>query len=230
MRQRALFTEQARHDKQKREERQDKNDRAIDAASEAASIVLATTKQLATFNQTLDTYDTATVEALMRNERELAEVQARIDAMLVEAHVMEDGRRVFKTEDGTQVFDEHGKEVTNLIDPMEIPDTNPTWESYHSSRAEEHFILDARRDILDYQQRLDEARDRAASGELTQDELEQLEASLAEDMPEQVRAALPSNHPLAQTGPQADTTITPTQDASAFLDTIAKPTLSTPGM
>lgn len=62
------------------------------------------------FTVTLDTYDHAIVIALMENQEALDSVNDQIDRLLDRAHVMADGRRVFKAEDGTQVFDEFGQE------------------------------------------------------------------------------------------------------------------------
>ena len=56
------------------------------------------------FSIKLDTYETATVEALIANEKAMELVQARLDDLLDRAHVVEDGRRVFKTRDGEHRF------------------------------------------------------------------------------------------------------------------------------
>ncbi|MCE8006407.1 hypothetical protein [Aestuariivita sp.] len=128
----------------------------------------------------------------------MALVQAEKDALLEQAYVMEDGRRVFRTEDGGQVFDEFGQEVGAMeIDPMMIPDTAPTWETYSVPFNEEIRLQAERTQILEYQQQLDDAREALESGDITKAELEDLQTSLAEDMPDAVRVQLPTDHPTA---------------------------------
>ncbi|MEL6933399.1 MAG: hypothetical protein AAFO17_09940 [Pseudomonadota bacterium] len=80
-----------------------------------------------------------TVEALISNQEALDAVKERIDVILMRAHALEDGRRVFKTEDGTQVFDQFGEEVgPEVIAPEDIDDSAPRWEDF---KAEEDLIL-----------------------------------------------------------------------------------------
>ena len=46
-----------------------------------------------------------------------------------QAYLLPDGRRVFKTEDGSRVFDEHSIEVTDF-DPETIEDWRPRREAF----------------------------------------------------------------------------------------------------
>jgi hypothetical protein len=189
-----------RHDRERKEELDDKTEAAANAMAMAvASSPPATAQQIAAFEADLTTYDAATVDALMANTRELARVRAQMDAMLAQAFVMDDGRRVFKTEDGTQVFDEFGVEVAlDELDPAEIPDSNPRWEEYAPLLTQETELEQEREILLDYQQQLDEAREALVEGEITEAELEELQASLIANMPEAVRERLPDDHPAAQ--------------------------------
>lgn len=62
----------------------------------------------------------------MENQVFLDAVRERLDVVLSRAHVLEDGRRVFKTEDGSQVFDEHGAEVdAEVHDPGVVDSAVP---------------------------------------------------------------------------------------------------------
>jgi len=149
---------------------------------------LVTAGQITTFKARLDTYDTATVEALMNNESQLRDVRERIQTMLLEAHVLPDGRRVFRTRDGKQVFDEHGQEVgpdtlkADAIDPRK-----PVWEDYLLERTEEERLAQERRALQEYQQKLDDARTKVNEGNLTKDDLDQLDKDLDKAMPGAVR-------------------------------------------
>ena len=80
-------------ERQKREQRekQRKEDKLEDDVMDAAqSLMLASAESIADFKLTLDTYDTATVSALMENQRQRELVQEQIDEMLGEAHVLPD--------------------------------------------------------------------------------------------------------------------------------------------
>jgi hypothetical protein len=88
-----------RNERAKTEKERERRENAEFAA--ALKFALATPEQIAAFTVRLDTYDTATVEALLANQEALDAVKARIDDLLLKAHTLPDGRRVFKTEDGT---------------------------------------------------------------------------------------------------------------------------------
>jgi hypothetical protein len=224
-----------RHDRERKEDLDDKAEAAASAVAMAvASSPLATAQQIAEFEVDLTLYDTATVDALMANSRELERVRAQLDAMLAEAFVMDDGRRVFRTEDGTQVFDEFGVEVgADELDPARIPDHHPTWEAFSSTNDTYNTLKQERQALLDYQQQLDEAREALVEGEITEAELEELQARLIAEMPDAVRARLPEDHPAAQveaTVQTVATSVVPTSNGPS-LDGLTgfSPNLPTPG-
>lgn len=180
----------SRQDTARREKAQDRVEDDIVAL--AADVIMATQAQVAAFEANLDTYDEATVTALMENQILLDAVNARIEAMLEQAYVMEDGRRVFRTEDGTQVFDEHGLEVSALeLDPQMIGSGTPTWEAYSAVLEARAGLTAERSEILDYQEQLDAAREQIADGEISEADLEALDADLLDAMPESVRTHVP---------------------------------------
>ena len=128
----------------------------------------------------------------MENQEQLDLVRARLDAMLAQAYVLEDGRRVFRTEDGTQVFDEFGQEVgADEIDPAQIDPSLPTWEAFSADLELEQALQKEREAIIEYQDRLDDAREQIADGEISEAELEELDADLADLMPPSVRQNVP---------------------------------------
>ena len=57
--------------------------------------------------------------------------------------------------------------------------------------------------LIEYQERLDDAREALAEGEIRQSELEELETSLIEEMPDAVRIHLPEDHPAAYVAQEA---------------------------
>jgi len=140
-RQRRWFIK-AKHDHQRREEIADKIEDGV--AALATEVVMATQTQIQTFEVKLDSYDAATVTALMENQELIDAVTDRIADILTRAYVMQDGRRVFKTEDGTQVFDEFGTEVSaDELDRELIGDNRPTYEEYAADV--ERWKLNARK-------------------------------------------------------------------------------------
>ena len=182
-----------------REERDKKREHDVEADQDAlidiVAAVLATDAQIADFTVKLDTYDAATVEALMENEQALERVRDEIRIMLDKAYVLPDGRRVFKTEDGTRIFDEHGEEVTDF-DPDEIEDWRPRYEGYKAIVAEEEALVEERNDLIEYQDLLDDTRERAGQEGLTNDELDELEQRLEANMPDAVKRQLPKESAL----------------------------------
>jgi len=161
---------------------------------EQIEAALATPVQVAIFKAQLDAYDTVTVEALMNNERQFAEIRARIQSMLLEAHVLPDGRRVFRTRDGKQVFDEHGREVSpDTLKADAIDPRRPTWEDLQGARDQEKRVIEERERLDQYQQKLDEARNKVNEGNLTKEELDQLDKELEKSMPKPVREVVQRN-------------------------------------
>ncbi len=186
-------------------------DNTASFANAAAVVVPASQERIATFETDLTLYETATVEALMKNARQMEIVHAQMEALLAQAHVMDDGRRVFRTQDGTQVFDEFGQQVSREeIHPDVIPDSAPFWEEYSPIYSNKNRLSAERQNLLAYQDRLDAARDTIAEGNITEADLDALQTSLANDMPDPIRRLLPTNHPAAQIGAEAGIATPPT--------------------
>lgn len=184
-----------------KEEKDKKEEQEREAEQEAfldtAMVVLATEPEIADFNVRLDTYDAATVEALMKNEEALAKVREEVRIMLDKAYVLPDGRKVFKSEDGTRVFDEHGAEVKN-IDPHEIEDWRPKHEEFQKFAAEGEALEDERKELVQFQEELDEARDDVNDGDLTKAELEEIKKRLEENAPDAVKAKMAKAEPAQE--------------------------------
>lgn len=174
-------------EERERKERRERHENDADDLVNVAATAL-TEAEVALFTAELDTYDEATVIALQENEAALAVVRDRLDELLSQAHVLPDGRRVFMTEDGRQVFDEHGLELdTSVIDPDAISARRPTWEMYQPLLEEEARLRDQQIELLDYQADLDEARERLDAGDITREEFDELRGELRDAMPDAVR-------------------------------------------
>ncbi len=121
-----------------------------------------------------------------------AGAQGETNQGLAPTHVLEDGGRVFGTEDGTQVFDEHGAEVgSNELDPNAIDPTIPTWEAFSEALEKEAALTAQRTEILELQERVDAARECVDRGDISEEELAELDADLLEAMPDAVLQHVP---------------------------------------
>lgn len=195
--------DERRFDQQKLKEESDKKkEREREAEQESlldtALVAMATDTEFAAFNVELDAYDAATVEALMENEERLDAVRQELKILLDQAYVLPDGRRVFKTEDGSRVFDEHGVEVKD-IDPDAIEDWRPHWEKYQNPFEREADLAKQREDILEFQKVTDEARAEAKkageNGGMSAERLEELRRKLADEAPDAVKVKMDKDAP-----------------------------------
>lgn len=176
-------------DERKKKEEEERRAEALDRA--AAAFLRASPSRVASFQRTLDQYRTGATQALIRNEREQTEVAMRMQAQLDQAFVLDDGRHVFKTEDGQRVFDEHGVEIgEDEIHPDEIGDHLGSWENFQETKAERDRLQEEHDAILDYEEKLDEAQEALEDGDITNGQLDALESELEAEMPPSVRDAL----------------------------------------
>lgn len=158
-----------------------------------AFVVMATESDLIEFGVTLDHYDTAAYEALLKNERLLDEAREDLREMYEKAYVLPDGRRVFESEDGIRVFDENGTEISpEEISAEELGDRLPTWEMWKQGKETEQSLIEDRAAIIEFQNDIVDARERVEAGEMTKDELDELKSTLEANMPDSVRAELPA--------------------------------------
>lgn len=188
----------ARFEARQQEERATQLAQEKQAAEERAFAqqVWATEERVELFTRKLDRHDTVTVEALMENRIALDRVREQFDTMLMEAHVLPDGRRVFKTRDGTRVFDEHGSELKpEVVDPNTIDDTRPRWEEFKDVRDTKLALEKERQDLLDYQSRLDGVRERVGKDRIIEKDLADLGAELDKEMPDAIRRKLDGDKP-----------------------------------
>lgn len=218
----------ARHEKRLQEESTDKlNDGILVTAAEA---VMATQIQIETFRAKLDTYDMATTTALMENqatlediERRLIEIEQRLEGIWIHANVMEDGRRVFLNADRTQAYDELGSEIgSGDYDYALFPEDHFAIDPYVDQlklRGELHGMreetLEARERIHEFDALQVEAREKVANGEISEADLEKLDADLLDAMPPEVGQHLDGYQPPS-----------PVPDMTAAFATKAMPAIS----
>lgn len=221
------FARQQEEERLRRDRKEDLADDAGEVLDFALAVISAS--DATEFRLELDLYGTGAVAALQINEEEMALSRERLNTMLSKAYVMPDGRRVFKTEDGTHVFDENGVELdADTITPDAIADNYQRFEPYWSEKMHFQALEQERADIIEYQDKLDAARDRLDSGEMTRKEFDELRDELKADMPDAVRAQIPgmvakaSQDHAAAPGGELDLTddMVPTSPASRVMSPI----------
>lgn len=189
-----------------------RRDKIADQAEETlletvtAIVVAASAARIKSSQARIYQYDEATIKAFQENQIAmdeakdlLAQIELHIQQMLGCAYVMDDGRRVFLTEDRTQAFDEFGVEVMpdELDFDLVSPDA-PTWESYSSgleaqttARQGIEALEVERQAILDFQEKVDAAGERISDSDISEAELDDLDAELSEAMPPSIRKHVP---------------------------------------
>ncbi len=180
-------------EEERREEsvRRTADDDGIELAATYLNMTQSIEERIAELEEKLDRYDAAVVQALTENEADLRRVREAREQLLLQAHVLPDGRRVFRTEDGMRLFDEHGVEISaEVISANEIRDDTPAWESFQELGAEQDRLLLERRDIIEYQEKLDHVRERVNDTDVTPDELDALEREMDIDVMERISAQL----------------------------------------
>lgn len=221
-RQREWFIK-ARQNTQRKDEIADRLDDQFLTFASAA--VVATEMQIKQFERRLDQYeakldayesqldaqDIAITKALIENrqileaiEQRLAAVDLKLLEMLGGAFVLDDGRRVFKSEDGSYVVDEFGNEVSHDEVDFDLVTGATTAEDYLERMANRQELIDTHSATLEEREELhkaqvgiDTARDKISvardkiaagrasieDGDLTVQEIEKLDADLLEAMP-----------------------------------------------
>lgn len=196
---------QVRHDKQRKQQKAD--DDVAEADLIALAITLATSEQISTFtvrldkfDQRLDTYHEASVEALLEaNEQldlvreRLKQVRTDLDIMRKDAFELEDGTSIFLSEDETWAIDIEGNEIDIETVPIELmsPEAKIANEYLKKLGAENALVsqedkLEQKIDAIhEFDQKRAEMAERSGDirtelegGDITTEKLEALEAEL----------------------------------------------------
>ena len=183
--------EQSRRDDQAR--REGAADELESDLLTAASTILATPQEIEAFavkldefEARLDTYDKATVKALLESQQRLEAFQHQREAMLRKAYVMDDGRRAFRSEDGLFYIDEN----RNTVDPSNLDlsrftDVMPSAEAFIEN--EDNILREEalQQEIHEFDAAKDRAQDRGKEiraeiekGSVTKERLDELSEEL----------------------------------------------------
>ncbi len=83
-----------------------------------------------------------------------------------------------------QVFDEFGEQVSpDIIEPGEISGAAVTWEEFQADIDARDALVQERTKLLEFQEKLDAARTEITDGEISIEDLDALEADLADTIP-----------------------------------------------
>lgn len=161
--------------------------------------------RLKQLNTRLETHQSAVIDALLENQERLDKADERLQQLLSEAYVLPDGRRVFKSENGITVIDEYGDGVSaDELDPHMIDDRYPTAETWLAAKEHHRKLSAEREELLDYQDRLDQAQQLIDQGDLNEEDFDDLDALMNDDVPNAVRQRLPSLDPAYVNASQPD--------------------------
>lgn len=191
-RQRRWFIK-AKHEHQRREDIAEKTENTATAVASAASVV-ATPTQIKTFQSDLDTFDVSIIDALLEIEEKLDVLYADREALLAQAYVLDDGRRVFKSDDGTYVVDERGQAINpDEVDPDQVPDQLSRYSTFEGVNEEIDALKAEKQALHDALERNDSAREWAGEPGRTVEEIEAKRQDLLDDLPASARAKLDIN-------------------------------------
>lgn len=179
--------------------KKDKNEKDREERSETLDgmvmVAVATQADVDAYLVTTAHYQEATYEAIIENQQLLLAVRREREELFEKAYVLPDGRRVFESEDGIRVFDEHGQELDpSVISADEIEDWRPKHEEVLALAEREAILMDEQSDLHEYLQTVDEARERLEAGDISQSDFDALKKDLADSMPDRVLANLPEEH------------------------------------
>lgn len=186
-----------RHEREQRDRLDRKEQAREDDADDDRDLALAamvSTMEINEYRIELTRYDVATVAALQTNERELLLARGRLNSLLARSYVLPDGRQVWKTQDNSRVFDRNGHELDpSIIDPDDIGDAYPRWEEARETIGAVDDLVRERDQLIDFQEKLDAARERLDAGDITRGEFEAMQDDLATSMPIAVRDQFPES-------------------------------------
>lgn len=150
------------------------------------------------FMQQLDRLNVAAAEALRENEEKLRNAREKLDDMRERAYkiTMPDGTVVSVFRDGDKVRNETGALVSpDVVRAGDLPANAPTWKDWTEGNKVVGDLEREHDSIVKYQQTLEGAQEKAASGDLSADELDALERNVQKGMPESARRQYGAAYP-----------------------------------
>ena len=170
----------------------------------------------------LDRADRASLAALEDARQRAAEAREALEALHRRAALLPDGRRVYRTQDEAAAYDEDGNRLTGReMGGVEWRDGQPTWEGEIEQRDRLREAVREVEDIEAYRRHLEEQQERHGEGDLSPDELKELDRSLDAAMPAAVRWRYEADPAAVGQTPAADraeASVPRTGSAATYID------------
>ncbi len=144
-----------------------------------AQVLMATDDAIAQFRNKLDEYQETVMQRILDLQNKRDQLLTERSALLAGAHVLPDGRRVFRSEDGLTVFDENRNTVSpDLITPSEISDEDTSRKEFLAN-ADKFDAIDKELDeAVTVLEHIDDMQDRLDEGKITASQLDDLKTRL----------------------------------------------------
>lgn len=156
--------------------------------SEQMEALREQTKQ---FQEQMDRLDQACAEALLENDEKLRIAREELDRIREHAYeiTMPDGTVAKVYRDGDTVRNDGGEEISQeLVKPADVSDDPMQWTHRKEAKETVDRLEQARQHILQYQQKIEVAKERQQAGGLSGEDLEKATAELKRAMPDEVRS------------------------------------------
>lgn len=185
--QRILWQLRDQEDRNKKAQLNQKQETESDAVADYALSIISV-EQSDQFQSEITVFQEATTEALIHQEKLIEKARIELQEVIDQAYILEDGRKAFKDREGLKVYDIDGNELgETIITADEIPDHHPRIEDLLERREQLQILEREQTEILEFQDKLDEARDRLDRGDLTQQEFKDLRDDIYDSAPQAVR-------------------------------------------
>ena len=162
----------------------------------AELVATVSQQQLDDFRVELEAYQAATTEELLYLREQLDRLESERQELLDKAYVLPDGRRVFKSEDGTKVYFEDGTEVDpSIVQHHQIGEEHTYWQPYHRKTMQVDIVKQHFDATLSYQHKTDALEQRLERGEITEGEYGEMRETLVGQAPKRVSARVNGQAP-----------------------------------
>ncbi|MEP2987308.1 MAG: hypothetical protein ABJP08_29070 [Roseibium sp.] len=146
---------------------------------------MASMENIAAFQKRLDALQQENVERILYLQQQRDILMTQQQQQLDNAFVLDNGERVFRSEDATFVVNESGEMISHeIIDPASIGEQHTFAEDYQRTLHSIDVVNADLGDAITFQQRLEALEERSEQSGLTQTDLDALEAELDDIIPD----------------------------------------------
>ncbi|MCV6575106.1 MAG: hypothetical protein OIF58_05160 [Cohaesibacter sp.] len=171
-------------ERQQTKDRQERHDQD-DNLDILLTVAMATEQEVAVFRARLDDYEERATKHILALQRKLDQEMVEKNAMLDQAYILDDGRRVFKIHDEQRVIDEFGQDVSpDIIVPDEVPNHHPDGKLFIGTLNSLSKTHEALEKTIKFRDRVNEMQDEVDQGKISKDRLQELEQEFEDIMPD----------------------------------------------